>query len=718
MTDFFIRPHFPEITAFRHFMLHKSNIAENLCNFHWLNHNTSLSPIHINPMIRLFLIFISLALPALADKLPSDVVKNTSWEIDAIIQRNNQAKNITANPIIDDATFLRRTYLNIIGRIPTYEECKTFLDDPTDDKRSTLIDQLIYSPGFNSKWFNFYANLLRVQTNQEQFGVGWHLWLREAVATNKPYDKLVYEMLTASGHCTDNPAVGYYLRDSNMLLDNISNTAQIFLGTQIGCAQCHDHPFEDWTQKQYYQLASFGAAIEYNSSHAQRKIQEVLATKNKGKESRSRHQRRRFNQEARDLGSLFRAFRKNEISLNKHKSITLPTDYKYNDGKPGDKVLPAILFGKIPERTTPIPPLTVMARWLTAKENPMFTKVIANRLWAHATGYGLVEPLDNWTERSDLSHPEVLDLLVKILHTTNYDTRETLRVIYHTTLFQRESCREEINDGRMHDFRGPLLRRMSAEEIHDSLLTLELGNIDTAQNRAMKPRWDQLCSQIDKLLKATPAQLIKLDQIADTTEEATRKMRKENQALQAAIAKAKNDGNQQLSIELQRKLTTSQQKTRQLRRNSMKQAANGNAQSMEMMASMMANNQLRIRNRIPLRASELPTPFDPGSLPRDFGASDRNTTNAEHTRASIPQALTMLNGHEIERITDQRGKLADLLKQADSPDQRLDILFLSLYNAIPTKEERTFFAPLLAHPKHIRVLAKAMLTSNRFLFIQ
>lgn len=664
------------------------------------------------------LIFALVSIPVAAEKLSIEVVRNTSREIDAIIQRNNQKENITANPIIDDATFLRRSYLNIIGRIPTYQEGKSFLENPSENKRSELIDQLIYSPGFNSTWFNFYANLLRLQTNQEQFGVGWHLWLRESVATNKPYDQLVYEMLTASGHCTDNPAVGYYLRDSNMLLDNISNTAQIFLGTQIGCAQCHDHPFEDWTQKQYYQLASFGAAIEYGSSQARGKIQETIAYKNKGKESRSRHQRRRFNQETRDLSSLFRSFGKNAISHNKYRLLTLPADYKYNDGKPGDKVTPEVIFGKLPEYPTPIPAHISMARWLTAKENPMFSKTIANRLWAHATGYGLVEPLDNWTERSDLSHPEVLDLLVKILHTTKFDTRETLRVIYHTTLFQRSSCPEEINDGRMHDFRGPLLRRMSAEEIHDSLLTLELGNIDAQQNRAMKPRWEQLCSQIDSLLKATPEQIIELDHIADSAEEATREFRKKNQALQAAIAKARNDGNTKLATELQRKLIASQQETRSQRWESMSRAANGNAESMEMMDSMMANNQLRIRNRIPLRASELPTPFDPGSLPRDFGASDRNTTNAEHTRASIPQALTMLNGNEIERITDQRGKLADLLKQAKSPDQRLDILFLSLYNALPTDDERTFFAPLLAEHKHIRVLAKAMLTSNRFLFVE
>ncbi|MEO1858192.1 MAG: DUF1549 domain-containing protein, partial [Rubritalea sp.] len=164
------------------------------------------------------------------------MITNTAAEIDYIIENANKVKGIEANPIIDEATFLRRAYIAVIGRIPTYLETKSFLDNRAPTKRTELIDLLVYSPGYDSQMFNFYANLLRLQTNREQHGLGWHLWLKKAVSDNKPYDKMVFDMLSATGHCTENPAVGYHLRDRGMLLDNISNTAKIFLGTQIGCA--------------------------------------------------------------------------------------------------------------------------------------------------------------------------------------------------------------------------------------------------------------------------------------------------------------------------------------------------------------------------------------------------------------------------------------------------------------------------------------------------
>ncbi|RZL07240.1 MAG: DUF1549 domain-containing protein, partial [Hymenobacter sp.] len=109
---------------------------------------------------------------------------------------------------------------------------------------------------------------MRVQTGQEEFGLGWQVWLRKSLSGNKAWDAMVREMLTSTGHAAKNPAVGYYLRDRNMQLDNFSNSMQVFLGRQIGCAQCHDHPFDDWTQKEYYQMAAFGGGFTYRSAES------------------------------------------------------------------------------------------------------------------------------------------------------------------------------------------------------------------------------------------------------------------------------------------------------------------------------------------------------------------------------------------------------------------------------------------------------------------
>lgn len=656
-----------------------------------------------------------------AEKLPLQMVLNAGAEIDYIIETANKAKGIEANPIIDDATFLRRSYIAIIGRIPTYEETKSFLDSKSADKRTALIDTLVYSPGFNSQMFNFYANLLRLQTRREQYGLGWHLWLKKSVADNKPYDKMVFEMLSATGHCSENPAVGYHLRDRGMLLDNISNTAKIFLGTQIGCAQCHDHPFEDWNQKQYYQLAAFGAQIDYRSQSARDKVRETVAfkinlkTKNKAGHPIKKNRKQRQNLssiEARDLNSLFKDFNKNATSSVASKTLKLPADYKYNDGKPGEVVAPHVLFGSMPNPSadTKTPPHEQLAAWVTSKSNPMFTQVFANRLWKHALGYGLVEPVDNWTDRSNMSHPGVLDTLVQILYSSDYDTREVLRAIFHSKLFQRAACGFEITDGRVHDFRGPLLRRMSAEQIYDSLLTLEKGNIDGLENNSQQQKWDKYTSEIYNLLTASPAEIIRLDDQADIVEDATKKLQKMARDLRSKRDKANGVGNKKEAAKLSRELNQLYTKIKEVREKVQAEQ--------KMTMSMVTMGTLRVKERKLLRASEMASPFKPGSFPREFGASDRVTTDSQHTHASIPQALVMLNGQQIERITDEKGKMARQMRSARQVEQRLDVLFLSIYNKYPSKQERIDLKYVGRSRQDIKILAKAMLNSKRFLFVQ
>jgi len=656
-----------------------------------------------------------------AEKLPLQMITNSGAEIDYIIETANKAEGIDPNPIIDDPTFLRRSYIAIIGRIPTFEETKTFLDNQSPEKRSDLIDSLVYSPGFNSQMFNFYANLLRLQTNSDQYGLGWHLWLKKAVAENVPYDKMVFEMLSATGHCSENPAVGYHLRDRGMLLDNISNTAKIFLGTQIGCAQCHDHPFEDWTQKQYYQLAAFGSQVDYRSQSAREKIRETVAfkinsnTKQKNGFASKKDKRKRqklSKAESRDLYTLFKDFNKNATSTVTSKNLKLPTDYQYNDGKPGEVVTSQVLFGKLPNSSTgtKVAPHEQLAAWVTSKSNSQFTQVFANRLWKLALGYGLVEPVDNWTDRSNMSHPEVLDTLVQILYASDYDTREALRVIFHTKLFQRAACNFEITDGRVHDFRGPLLRRMSAEQIYDSLLTMEKGNVDGLENEAQQQKWDEYTSSTYSLLTATPSEIIKLDNQADLVEDSTKKHQQMAKEIRSKKDKASNAGNKNEVAKLARELSRLYKKIRAIREEVQAE------QKMEM--SMVPMRNLRVRDKKLLRASEMSSPFKAGSFPRDFGASDRVTTDAQHTHASIPQALIMLNGKQIERITGEKGKMAQQMRSARLEDQRLDVLFLSIYNKYPSKQERIDLKYVSRSRQDIKILAKAMLNSKRFLFIQ
>ncbi|MGB0992225.1 MAG: DUF1549 domain-containing protein [Akkermansiaceae bacterium] len=659
-----------------------------------------------------------------AKPFSQEMVRSTSNEIDQLVAAYLQKKKVVANPVIDDATFVRRSYIAIAGRIPTAEEAREFIEDRAKNKRKTLVDSLIHSTGYKSKMFNYWADMLRLQTNDEKYGLGWHAWIRDAVDQNMPYDKFVHAMVGAEGMATRNPAVGYYLRDRNMLLDNVSNTAQVFLGTQIGCAQCHDHPFDDWTQKQYYQFAAFAGGTEYKSAAAQdllrrltahtmkekgHSLRDIMRKNNDKKEQRKKAQRAKGEAKrvARDYASMFKDFRKNAIADNPNKSITLPSDYQYNDGKPGDSVSPKTLFGASLENTPPAERRKAFASWITSRDNPYFTKVIVNRLWGAVFGRGIVEPQDDWSETTTVSHPELLEYLCKVMKATDYDVKQFMRILYHTRLFESAVASAEAEMGGSYNFRGPLLRRMSAEELYDSMQAIEYGNRDDSVNYAIKQRWQGYVKSVDTLFKMPLPQLIALDKASDAKEKEVYALRAEARKLKLAITKAKGEGDMKKADRIQRQL---REKYMAMKR---KEKQGGD----EMMGMIM-QRRLGAKARPFMRSSEQPAPAKPGSFMRQFGASDRESPNASHTQASIPQTLTLLNGRAALSLADGKGLLAKNLRAAGSPSARLEMLFLSIYGAMPTEQERKNFEPLMENPRDIGTLAKAMMNSKRFLFIQ
>ena len=183
-------------------------------------------------------------------------------KIDSIIVEKLRSYNQRTTRPVSDETFVRRAYLKIIGRIPTYGETKSFLTDrDRSTKRTRLIDSLLLTEGYVSHWFHFWADILRAKDNfgNRMSGVPYIDYIREFIAMNRPYDVWVKEMLSSSGPYWEkgNGGVGYFARDQGMQLDNMSNTVRIFLGTSLECAQCHDHPFDRWTQKQFYEMAAY-----------------------------------------------------------------------------------------------------------------------------------------------------------------------------------------------------------------------------------------------------------------------------------------------------------------------------------------------------------------------------------------------------------------------------------------------------------------------------
>ncbi|MCB1226059.1 MAG: DUF1549 domain-containing protein, partial [Verrucomicrobiales bacterium] len=177
-------------------------------------------------------------------------IQGEAKKIDAILQADWEKHDLSRNPDSDDSTFLRRIYLDIIGRIPTTRETRDFLGSNAKDKRSQLIQKLLKSDAHSQHAYNYWADVLRLQTRGQQAGVitgaAYSAFIKKCLSENVPYDQMVRDLVAAEGKAWDNGAIGYYMRDRGMPLDNMANTVRVFLGTRIECAQCHNHPFDKW----------------------------------------------------------------------------------------------------------------------------------------------------------------------------------------------------------------------------------------------------------------------------------------------------------------------------------------------------------------------------------------------------------------------------------------------------------------------------------------
>lgn len=649
--------------------------------------------------------------------LSLDEVLRHAAEVDRLLETDLAKRELTPLPVVADDIFVRRAYVGIVGRIPTADEARTFLDNESPDKRTRLIETLAQSPGYDSAAFNYYADLLRLQTTHEQYGLGWHVWLRRSLAEDKPWDRIVNEMLAAEGHAVKNPAVGYYLRDRGMLLDNVSNTVQVFLGHQIGCAQCHDHPFDKWTQMEYYELAAFSGGIRYNSEEARNAMSRVVdtlkkqhpemsrAVKGKDKRARNQAQSNLYRKASADTRYVFRDFNRNEIADNPTQELKLPDDYKYEDADPGEVVPPATLFGPKVEDVKPEERRQAFADWVTSRENPYFTKVIANRLWDRTFGHGLVDPVDNWSTETVGSHQELLLHLEQIMKEVNYRTRDFERILYHTRLFQREVSPQEATPGVDYHFVGPQLRRLSAEALYDSFTVLTFGNTDDNLNTSLEEKWTEHQHNVLELLDATGPELIKLGAQAKKAEEARREYQQQRREVQQAMAAARKAGDQD-KIERLRK-----------REASLRREANQMQSELEVTGTNRYPGRTA-RASLNMRASEHPAPFRADHLVRQFGGSDRATPEASHTQASVPQALSLLNGQVANSAENQRSEIFQALASIKDPEERLEHLFLSFYATRPTDAEREELLPLAGNRDDLFTLTRAMLTSKRFLFVQ
>lgn len=589
-----------------------------------------------------------------------DRVRSEAAAIDALLESRWRELGIEPSPPLDDAQFVRRIHLELAGRIPTYDETTAFLADASSAKRDALIESLLASPDYVSHFYNYWADVLRL-TERPQRNLVFEPYLayvKDSIRTNKPYDEWVREMLTADGRLWENPAVGFQLRDDGMPLPYVDNTVRVLLGTQIGCAQCHDHPFDQWTQHQFYELAAFTAGTKTRLSVGTRPGKP-------GKDPRPIPPPvvRTLVKEARETkgkkaGGLIQFIQANATAVSfVDSSLRLPHDYQYDDAKPLEKVERELLWGKVPASVAHADGREQFAAWMVARTNRQFARTIANRMWKQVMGVGIVEPVDDFREENPPSDPELLEHLTNLVIGLDFDLREFIRVVVSTTAYQRRAVLHDPTSAEPFRFAGPALRRMTAEQLWDSIVALVARN-----------PWS-----VQRPTAAEVAEVAAID------------------LRQASLA----DVEQTFDAFVSRYGPGRYQRTLQ-------QACGYRGQWL-------------------MKASEMPTPLPLGHFLRQFGQSDRETIDGGRTVPTIPQILAMFNGPITHAMLEEGSVIYDTV-MAHDPEETVDVVFVSVLGHEPSAEDRRCAHDELTGAGDPATgcgnLIWALLNTREFLFIQ
>ena len=336
--------------------------------------------------------------------------------------------------LCDDVAFVRRAYLDIIGVLPTEEEARAFVgDNTTPNKREALVDRLLERPEFAEFWALKWSDLLRNEEKAlDRKGVKvFYEWIRASIAEGKGLDSFTRELLTARGSTYEHPPANFY-RSLRNPVERAEATAQVFLGARLRCAKCHNHPFDRWTQDEYYEFAALFDGIQY----------EIVENKRRDK------------------------FDKNQFIGEQR--VKLVDERKFKDPRSGAPPHARLLGRETPALEADRDRFAQLADWITSPANSLFAKVQANRIWFNMLGRGLVEPVDDFRATNPASHPELLDALAQDLIDSGYEIRALVRRIATSRTYQLASSADG-DDGRSdRDFASAPMPRLSAEVLLDA----------------------------------------------------------------------------------------------------------------------------------------------------------------------------------------------------------------------------------------------------------
>jgi hypothetical protein len=336
---------------------------------------------------------------------------------------------IPPSPVCDDATFIRRVTLDITGQLPTAESARAYIADTNPNKRDALVDRLVASPDYADYFANKWSAVLRNKRrngNDVRFTYRFHNWIRQQLDQNTPYDQFVRSVLTASGDAESHPPVAWFreLRDSTVQMED---TAQLFLGMRLACAKCHHHPFERWSQQDYYGFEAFFTQVALKVGRYNPETNRPDVVYLNGNPPQSRNPRTQELVKPTGLGS---------------EPLDIPA---WEDARHS------------------------LVDWMAAKDNPFFARALVNRYWKHFFGRGIVDPEDDLRVTNPPSNPELLAALEKHFLDHNFDLKDLVRTICKSNAYQLSSEPTEFNAADTQNFSSFYPRRLPAEVLYDAI---------------------------------------------------------------------------------------------------------------------------------------------------------------------------------------------------------------------------------------------------------
>ena len=654
--------------------------------------------------------------------------------LNRVLNSENQRRGVTVKPlpIVDDLAFLRRVYVDLIGRIPTQTEVAAFSNLPRNDRRATIVDQLIANERFADTWTVFFADMLRLRSNADG-GRAALAYVHQSIQDEVPYDTLARRMISANGKAGATPEVGFILGDNADPMALAGATSQVFMGVRIACAQCHDHPFDVWTQKDFYAYAAFfGKTRRFetrftNTVYTTEADQTTIFWPPEDPEDETAERKPmepRFpfdikKQPGQHIARLASLRKAQTASRDQAKAKT--PDQSVDD-------LLASLDGKVEKATRNVKPdrmsvvdetrrdardlnvqagvagqsalRTQLADLITDPHNHYFSQCFVNRVWAHLVGRGFVEPIDDFSDENTPSHPETLEFLANEFVANGYDLKTLIRMIVTSDAYQRshaygidKSKQDELEES----FLATPMRRMLSEVIYDSIVTAghlfdvkhPAGeNLKTvwSQTRVPKPRTDDAESVLPQQSLATAAD----EQSTGSNQAMNRDSDGPGYNLENAIEldfdQLLKGENSKSMANVDRMAVMSKEEIEANRMQEQMQRRRQGGDFIDRFVKTTTDDNPKFGTSL-----RMASPAPPEHFLRVFGQTDR-TQLGEHRdhNPSMRQALMMLNGrltHEASRVGSLEPIHQLLVGEKANIDNAVRLAYLEILTRKPSSTE-------------------------------